>query len=133
MIVPSTPSPCVVADLRPGNPVFGGHSPAGARVANHSRAISTRKALHSMPDPTRIALCVTDLDIGGAERALVRLAKGLDPVVWRVEVFKLSRAGCCQTNCGTRACRVTISGAGRDATYACCGDCIAVSRSSTRR
>lgn len=46
-----------------------------------------------MPEPTRIALCITDLDVGGAERALVRLATGLDPVTWRVEVFNLSGPG----------------------------------------
>jgi glycosyltransferase involved in cell wall biosynthesis len=46
-----------------------------------------------MPEPTRIALCITDLDVGGAERALVRLATGLDRVAWRVEVFNLSGPG----------------------------------------
>lgn len=49
-----------------------------------------------MPDaavPVRIAFCITDLDPGGAERALVRLATGLDRGRWEPTVFCLSSGG----------------------------------------
>lgn len=41
----------------------------------------------------RIAFCITDLDAGGAERQLVRLATGLDRSVFEPEVICLSREG----------------------------------------
>ncbi|MSR58215.1 MAG: glycosyltransferase, partial [Planctomycetaceae bacterium] len=43
--------------------------------------------------PTRIAFCITDLDPGGAERALVQLATRLDRGRWEPVVFCLSRPG----------------------------------------
>ena len=39
--------------------------------------------------PTPIALAITELDVGGAERALVALATRLDPARWRVRVVCL--------------------------------------------
>ena len=46
------------------------------------------------PDrPIGVALVVTDLDAGGAERALVALAASLDPRRWRVGVFCLGGSG----------------------------------------
>lgn len=49
-----------------------------------------------MPDaavPVRIAFCITDLDPGGAERALARLVTGLDRGRWEPRVFCLSSGG----------------------------------------
>lgn len=46
------------------------------------------------PDrPVAVALVITDLDPGGAERALVALASRLDPARWRVKVFCLDGPG----------------------------------------
>ncbi len=42
---------------------------------------------------TKIALVITDLDVGGAERALTALATRLSPARWRVGVFCLSGPG----------------------------------------
>lgn len=42
---------------------------------------------------TRVALVITDLDVGGAERALTALAMRLSPERWRVGVFCLSGPG----------------------------------------
>lgn len=43
--------------------------------------------------PTRIGFCITDLDVGGAERALVQLATRLDRRDWEPAVFCLSPPG----------------------------------------
>jgi glycosyltransferase involved in cell wall biosynthesis len=43
------------------------------------------------PKPLRVALCITELEIGGAERALVELAKRLDPSRFRATVYCLAR------------------------------------------
>ncbi len=40
-----------------------------------------------------VSLVITDLDVGGAERALVVLATGLDRRRWRPNVINLSKAG----------------------------------------
>ena len=46
------------------------------------------------PDqPVPVALVITDLDVGGAERALVALATGLDRRRWRPSVVCLGRRG----------------------------------------
>jgi starch synthase (maltosyl-transferring) len=52
-------------------------------------------ALHDEPvsAPTPIALCITDLDPGGAERALVQIVTRLDRTVWTPTVYCLSRRG----------------------------------------
>ena len=52
----------------------------------------------SLPDawpaePVRVTLAITDLDVGGAERALVALATGLDRGRWRPSVVCLSGEG----------------------------------------
>jgi glycosyltransferase involved in cell wall biosynthesis len=48
----------------------------------------------SIPEtPTRIAFCITDLDAGGAERALVQIVTRLDRARWEPFVFCLSGEG----------------------------------------
>jgi glycosyltransferase involved in cell wall biosynthesis len=47
----------------------------------------------SETSPTRIAFCVTDLDPGGAERALVQIVTRLDRRRWEPHVFCLSAEG----------------------------------------
>ena len=41
----------------------------------------------------RIAFCITDLDVGGAERMFVELVTRLDRQLWEPRVFCLSRPG----------------------------------------
>jgi glycosyltransferase involved in cell wall biosynthesis len=41
----------------------------------------------------RIAFCITDLDVGGAERRLVEVARGLNRDEWRPHVFCLAPQG----------------------------------------
>ncbi len=49
---------------------------------------------HPWPDrPVGVALVITDLDVGGAERALTALATRLDASRWRVGVFCLGGPG----------------------------------------
>jgi glycosyltransferase involved in cell wall biosynthesis len=43
--------------------------------------------------PRRIAFCITDLDAGGAERALVQIVTGLSREDWTCKVFCLSGEG----------------------------------------
>jgi glycosyltransferase involved in cell wall biosynthesis len=43
--------------------------------------------------PRRIAFCITDLDVGGAEQCLVNVACGLDRSFWSTHVYCLSRRG----------------------------------------
>jgi glycosyltransferase involved in cell wall biosynthesis len=45
------------------------------------------------PSKNRIAFCITDLDAGGAERALVQLVTRLDRSRWDASVFCLSSEG----------------------------------------
>ena len=45
------------------------------------------------PEPTRIAFCITDLDVGGAERMFVELVTRLDRRRWEPRVFCLSGPG----------------------------------------
>jgi glycosyltransferase involved in cell wall biosynthesis len=47
----------------------------------------------SEPPPTRIAFCITDLDAGGAERALVQIVTRLDRRRWEPHVFCLDAGG----------------------------------------
>lgn len=51
------------------------------------------KSVSSVSAPVRIALCITDLDPGGAERALVQLVTRLDRQRWEPAVFCLSGPG----------------------------------------
>jgi glycosyltransferase involved in cell wall biosynthesis len=46
-----------------------------------------------MPESRRLAFVVTELDPGGAERALVRIATGLSELGWSPKVFCLSGPG----------------------------------------
>jgi glycosyltransferase involved in cell wall biosynthesis len=61
------------------------------------QSLSDRLAVTSSrpwPDrPVAIALVITDLDVGGAERALATLATRLDPERWRPGVFCLGKPG----------------------------------------
>src|SRR5437868_12259595 len=53
-------------------------------------------AAESRPWPDRpvgVALVITDLDVGGAERALTALATRLEPSRWRAGVFCLGGPG----------------------------------------
>lgn len=45
------------------------------------------------PSPQRIAFCITDLDVGGAERCLVQIVRGLDRAEWEPHVFCLAPPG----------------------------------------
>ena len=56
-------------------------------------AVDTSR-LRPWPDrPVGVALVITDLDVGGAERALTALATRLAPQRWRVGVFCLGGPG----------------------------------------
>jgi len=60
------------------------------------QSLSRRLAGAARPWPGRpisVALVITDLDVGGAERALTALATGLEPARWRVNVFCLDGPG----------------------------------------
>jgi len=46
-----------------------------------------------LADPHRIAFCITDLDIGGAEQCLTNVVCHLDRRVWSPHVYCLSRRG----------------------------------------
>ena len=43
--------------------------------------------------PVRVAFCITELDAGGAERAMAQLVLGLDRTEWEPRVFCLSTTG----------------------------------------
>ena len=45
------------------------------------------------PPPVRIAFCITDLDVGGAERMFVELVTRLDRLRWEPRVYCLSGPG----------------------------------------
>src|SRR3712207_2927580 len=47
----------------------------------------------SQREPVRIAFCITDLDPGGAERALVQLVTRLDRTRWQPAVYCLAGPG----------------------------------------
>ncbi len=65
-----------------------------ARQDLRHRLAITAKASQSWPtQPVAIALVITDLDVGGAERALTMLATRLDPKRWQIRVFCLGSAG----------------------------------------
>ncbi len=60
------------------------------------QSLSHRLAITSRPwpgQPVSIALVITDLDVGGAERALTAMATQLQPARWRVKVFCLGGPG----------------------------------------
>ncbi|MCA9054217.1 MAG: hypothetical protein KDA75_10295, partial [Planctomycetaceae bacterium] len=49
--------------------------------------------LTNVSDPRRLAFCITDLDAGGAERALVQIVTRLAGPDWTPKVFCLSGPG----------------------------------------
>ncbi len=58
------------------------------------RLALTAESLRPWPDrPVALALVITDLDVGGAERALVALVTRIDRRLWRPIVFCLDEAG----------------------------------------
>ena len=58
------------------------------------RLSQTAGSLQPWPDqPVVIALVITDLDVGGAEHAMVSLAKCLTPIRWHPVVFCLGQPG----------------------------------------
>jgi glycosyltransferase involved in cell wall biosynthesis len=60
---------------------------------SHRLAI-TATSRRPWPDrPVAVALVITDLDVGGAERSLAMLATRLDPSRWRLAVFCLGGPG----------------------------------------
>lgn len=61
--------------------------------------------------PVRIAFCITDLDPGGAERALVQLVTRLDRQCWEPAVFCLSDPGLLADELQTAGIPVTCLGA----------------------
>lgn len=66
--------------------------PMPFRASLHERLTRTR-AVSRPAGPVPIALVITDLDVGGAERALVALALGLDRERWSPSVIALDREG----------------------------------------
>jgi glycosyltransferase involved in cell wall biosynthesis len=78
---------------------FGEHIVIRRCDSSVRQSLSHRLALTAdycrpWPDrPIAVALVITDLDSGGAERALVALAAGLEPRQWRVGVFCLGGPG----------------------------------------
>ena len=67
----------------------------------------------SVTGPIRIAFCITDLDPGGAERALVQLVTRLDRSAWEPAVFCLSKPGSLVSDLEQAKIPVTCYGASR--------------------
>jgi len=64
------------------------------RQSLYQRLDFTALSSHPWPDqPVPVALVITDLDIGGAERALAMLAARLEPTRWQPAVFCLGGPG----------------------------------------
>jgi glycosyltransferase involved in cell wall biosynthesis len=63
--------------------------------------------------PTRIAFCITDLDAGGAERALVQIVTRLDRRRWEPHVFCLDAGGVLVTELRSAGIDVVCLGANR--------------------
>jgi glycosyltransferase involved in cell wall biosynthesis len=63
--------------------------------------------------PTRIAFCITDLDAGGAERALVQIVTRLDRRRWEPHVFCLDAGGVLVTELRSAGIDVVCLGAHR--------------------
>ena len=66
-----------------------------------------------MPAPRRISFLITELDHGGAERALVRVVTGLDRSLWEPRVISLSDRGPLAEPLEAAGVPVTAIGAGR--------------------
>jgi glycosyltransferase involved in cell wall biosynthesis len=69
--------------------------------------------LPSETPPTRIAFCITDLDAGGAERALVQIVTRLDRRRWEPHVFCLDAGGVLVTELRSAGIDVVCLGANR--------------------
>jgi glycosyltransferase involved in cell wall biosynthesis len=67
----------------------------------------------SQTQPTRIAFCITDLDAGGAERALVQIVSRLDRHRWEPHVFCLSHEGALAADLRAAGVEVDCLGARR--------------------
>ncbi|MGE5195357.1 MAG: glycosyl transferase family 1, partial [Deltaproteobacteria bacterium] len=61
--------------------------------------------------PVRIAFCITDLDPGGAERALVALVTRLDRSRWEPAAFCLAKRGALADQLEAAGTRVVCLGA----------------------
>jgi glycosyltransferase involved in cell wall biosynthesis len=68
----------------------------------------------SISPPIPIAFCITDLDVGGAERALVHLVTRLDRREWNPVVFCLSGPGALVVELEAAHVPVTCLGANRN-------------------
>ena len=66
-----------------------------------------------MPVPRRISFLITELDHGGAERALVRIVTGLDRSLWEPQVISLDNRGPLTEPLKAAGIPVTAIGAGR--------------------
>jgi glycosyltransferase involved in cell wall biosynthesis len=67
---------------------------SSVRQSLSHRLALTADSRHPWPEqPIAVALVITDLDVGGAERALVALAGRLEPRRWRVGIFCLGDQG----------------------------------------
>lgn len=64
-----------------------------SRVSQYKPPSSQGDSVPSVKRPIRIAFCITDLDPGGAERALVQLVTRLDRTRWEPAVYCLSGPG----------------------------------------
>ncbi len=62
--------------------------------------------------PGHVMFCITELDPGGAERALVRVARGLHKAGWRVQVVSLRDAGALARQLEADGITVTALGCG---------------------
>jgi glycosyltransferase involved in cell wall biosynthesis len=60
---------------------------------SHRLAITATSRSPWPDQPVAVALVITDLDVGGAERSLAMLATRLDPRRWRPAVFCLGKPG----------------------------------------
>jgi starch synthase (maltosyl-transferring) len=67
--------------------------------------------LETPQPPVRLAFCITDLDPGGAERALVQIVTRLDRSRWEPAVFCLGRPGALVAPLEAAAIPVTCLGA----------------------
>jgi glycosyltransferase involved in cell wall biosynthesis len=59
----------------------------------HRLAVTAKSCRPWPDDPVAIALVITDLDVGGAERSLTTLVTRLEPKRWRLAVFCLGGPG----------------------------------------
>ena len=94
------PRPCEANPLRPllsswfsGSSTPAPDSNSGESASPSSVGSGTASEWRSLVRPVPVLLTITELDVGGAERALVELASRLDPQRWRVTVATLAERG----------------------------------------